>query len=139
MGVVTHKFVSGIADGGDATLVRPSAWNDQHAIAYPTGTVVVTDAEWINLVRVPLDGTDRLTLAGTARMYVFGWTDTRVPNIVGHPFSFTTPFRMPAGFFFNVLDRLTLEAQGRGILEQSARLMIRDDFVGSRIVLTGRG
>jgi len=27
---ITHKFVSGVADGGDATLVRPSNWNDDH-------------------------------------------------------------------------------------------------------------
>jgi hypothetical protein len=27
---VTHKFVSAKADGGDATLVRPSNWNDDH-------------------------------------------------------------------------------------------------------------
>lgn len=27
---VTHKFSSAKADGADATLVRPSNWNDQH-------------------------------------------------------------------------------------------------------------
>ena len=27
-----HRFVSGIADGGDATLVQPSNWNDFHDI-----------------------------------------------------------------------------------------------------------
>ena len=27
---VKHKFVSAKADGGDATLVRPSNWNDEH-------------------------------------------------------------------------------------------------------------
>ena len=30
-----HKFVSAIPDGTDATIVRPSNWNDEHAI---TGT-----------------------------------------------------------------------------------------------------
>ena len=30
--VTTHQFVSAIADGGDATLVRPSNWNDEHAV-----------------------------------------------------------------------------------------------------------
>jgi len=28
--VIDHKFVSAKADGGDATLVRPSNWNDHH-------------------------------------------------------------------------------------------------------------
>src|SRR6185369_16249223 len=37
---VTHTFVSAIADGGDATLVRPSNWNADHTIADNT----VTDA-----------------------------------------------------------------------------------------------
>jgi hypothetical protein len=28
---ITHPFVSGIADGADASLVRPSNWNAAHA------------------------------------------------------------------------------------------------------------
>jgi hypothetical protein len=38
---ITHTFVSGIADGADATLVRPSNWNNAHTIeqaAAPTPT-----------------------------------------------------------------------------------------------------
>lgn len=41
---VTHTFVSGKADGGDATLVRPSNWNAAHTItgdAVPYGTIVM--------------------------------------------------------------------------------------------------
>lgn len=30
---ITHSFVSAKSDGGDATLVRPSDWNDDHVIA----------------------------------------------------------------------------------------------------------
>ena len=30
---ITHSFVSAIPDGADATLVRPSDWNDSHALA----------------------------------------------------------------------------------------------------------
>src|ERR1043166_3949484 len=30
---ITHPFVSGIADGGDTTLVRPSDWDANHVIA----------------------------------------------------------------------------------------------------------
>jgi len=29
---VTHPFVSGVADGGDATLVQPSNWNAGHTV-----------------------------------------------------------------------------------------------------------
>lgn len=35
MGDITHEFVSGISDGGDASLVRPSNWNANHAFTKP--------------------------------------------------------------------------------------------------------
>ena len=142
MGVTTHKFVSAVADGGDATLVRPSNWNDEHSISTPVGTVVVTDAEWINLVRLPLDSTDRVTLAGTARLYIFGWTDTASPNIAGRPkrMYMGTPFRIPDNFEFVLTNRLTMGSTTRGIIEGSADLIISDDFgTRSRIVLAGVG
>ena len=37
---VKHKFVSAIPDGTDATIVRPSNWNDDHDL---TGTIPVTN------------------------------------------------------------------------------------------------
>lgn len=36
---VKHKFVSAKSDGADATLVRPSNWNDVHAIAQLQATL----------------------------------------------------------------------------------------------------
>lgn len=40
---IKHQFVSGKADGGDATLIRPSNWNAEHVIEdyldYPAGTI----------------------------------------------------------------------------------------------------
>lgn len=41
MGTITHAFVSGIADGVDTTLVRPSNWNANHVIA--PGSIVDAD------------------------------------------------------------------------------------------------
>ena len=38
MGVVKHPFTSPKADGGDATLVRPSNWNADH-----TSTLTAAD------------------------------------------------------------------------------------------------
>jgi hypothetical protein len=139
MGVTTHKFVSGIADGGDATLVRPSNWNDEHSISLPVGTVVVNDAEWINLVRLPIDGTDRITLTGAARAYIFGWTDNRVYNIVGFPYRPTAPFRVPAGFAFKPMTRIIFADPVRGILEGDGEMQVFDDPGASRLTLTGRG
>jgi len=139
MGVVSHKFVSAIADGGDATLVRPSNWNDQHSIGDVTGTVEVTDAEWINLVEIKLTGTDRVTLAGTARTYIFGWTDNRVYNLIGFPFRPTTLFRIPDGSAHRWMGRLIIGCDVRGILDGDAEAKIYDDNSSSRFVLTGRG
>lgn len=138
--VVTHKFVSGIADGGDATLVRPSNWNDEHSITDLSGTVEVTDAEWINLVEISLTGTDRITLVGKARAYIFGWTDNRVYNIVGLPFRPTMPFRVPDGFAHRWMGRLNLQGVTvRAIVEGDGEMKIFDDNSSSRFVLTGRG
>lgn len=141
MAVQTHKFVSAIADGGDATLVRPSNWNDQHALTPVAGTVTVTDSEWINLVRLTLDGTDRATLAGTARCYIFGWGDNRVYNIVGFPKQVPmAPFRVPDGFEVYIVNRTILQSNVRGILEGNADVILADDFgTRSRIVLQGVG
>ena len=51
---VKHKFVSAIPDGADATVVRPSNWNDDHDL---TGTIPVANG-----------GTGATTLTG----YVYG-------------------------------------------------------------------
>lgn len=32
MSGIKHKYISGVADGGDASLVQPSNWNDEHQI-----------------------------------------------------------------------------------------------------------
>jgi len=40
--LITHNFVSAKADGGDATVVRPSNWNDTHAIAGNAATVTAS-------------------------------------------------------------------------------------------------
>ncbi len=38
---VTHSFVSGVADGADATLVRPLDWNADHVLPYDTIGITV--------------------------------------------------------------------------------------------------
>jgi hypothetical protein len=37
---VTHAFVSGVADGADATLVRPSNWNAALVTSMATGKLL---------------------------------------------------------------------------------------------------
>ena len=56
---VTHAFVSGVADGGDTSLVQPSNWNAAHSIANGTITaamiasgVIPTNASLTGIVNV---------------------------------------------------------------------------------------
>jgi hypothetical protein len=35
-----HNFVSAVPDGGDTSLVRPSNWNDEHALTLGTGNLL---------------------------------------------------------------------------------------------------
>jgi hypothetical protein len=132
--------VSAIADGGDATLVRPSDWNASHAIS-ADASVTITDGELLEPQRFILSGTNRLTLAAAGRVILFGFTDSQVYNILGHPkIIMDTPFRIPNGYEEDVLDRLTLMGTCRGILEGNCDLYITDDFrMRSRVVLAGRG
>jgi len=78
---VTHKFVSAIPDGDDASVVRPSNWNDTHeltglgtmaeqnanAVAITGGTisgVTIPASNLTGTVTVPQGGTGATTLTG---------------------------------------------------------------------------
>jgi hypothetical protein len=140
MGVIVHRFVSGIADGGDATLVRPVNWNESHSIS-ADASVTIDDGELLEPNRFILSGTNRLTLVDTGRLILFGFTDGAVYNILGNPKVIQdTPFRIPNGYAHDVLDRLTLLGSCRAIIEGNADLYITDDARSrSRFVLAGRG
>ncbi len=55
MGNVTHTFVSAIADGADATLVRPSNWNADHEVSAPLVAGDVATKEYVDEVEGFLD------------------------------------------------------------------------------------
>ena len=66
-----HQFTSAVADGGDATLVRPSNWNAIHVTPYATGSFTVPTGNGAYQVkRLTLTTTQRATLAGTARLRI---------------------------------------------------------------------
>lgn len=69
---VKHAFTSAKADGGDATLIRPSDWNAGHLIPYAAGTFsVATGNAVLQVGHLTLTGSQRMTLAGTARLRIF--------------------------------------------------------------------
>ena len=68
---VKHAFSSAKTDGADTTLVRPSDWNAAHTTPYAPGTfTVATDNGTIQVGRLQLTGSQRMTLAGTARLRI---------------------------------------------------------------------
>jgi len=77
-----HKFISAIADGADATLVRPQAnWNDEHNLwlggRSVTGTTdTLADSDHLSLVKYTNAGSIAVTLpqAGASSQFIAGWT-----------------------------------------------------------------
>lgn len=68
---VKHAFSSAKTDGADATLVRPSDWNAGHVTPYATGTFTVATGNGnLQVGRLQLTGSERMTLAGTARLRI---------------------------------------------------------------------
>jgi hypothetical protein len=68
---VKHAKTSAIADGGDASLVLPSDWNAGHVIPYAAGTfTVATGLANLQVKNLTLTTTQRMTLAGTARLRI---------------------------------------------------------------------
>jgi hypothetical protein len=137
---ITHPFVSGIADGGDATLVRPSNWNAAHD--WPTNTTIgnltLADGDFaIHLYEITL-ATGELVLAGTAEISVFGWTDGKVYNVLGNPRSPRAPFRIPAGHDYTEVEELALIGEIEGFIEGDAELYIANFNETSETVLAGR-
>ena len=64
---LTHTFVSAIPDGADATVVRPSNWNDTHTIA---GTLPIANG-----------GTNTASIPGNGQLLIGNGTDYTVANL----------------------------------------------------------
>src|SRR5579864_536102 len=63
---ITHKFVSGKADGADGTLVQPSKWNQDHNFGGGTdGQFLVRDSAQV-------DGASWVTVPTVLRSYLAG-------------------------------------------------------------------
>src|SRR5215475_8097949 len=75
-----HRFVSAVADGTDASLVRPSNWNADHDLFLGKRTVTAAtdtmlDADHLALVQYNRAAAIAVTLpqAGAALQFVSGW------------------------------------------------------------------
>jgi len=139
---VTHPFVSAIGDGGDATLVRPSNWNADHAfpdknvyLEGPGSVTLATTGILTQPLRLTLASTDRLTEAGTGRLAI---SDATIePPVL---------FRRSAGSSTITTDEFVLDYQrtalygnARSTLVGTARVIVMDYAPVGRLVLAGRG
>jgi len=139
---VTHPFVSAIGDGGDATLVRPSNWNADHAFPdknvfpeNPGSVTLATTGRLTQPLRLTLVSTDRLSNAGTGRLLIID--DAIEPPVLlrrspGSNTIMTDEF---------VLDyqRTALFGNARSTLIGSGELIVTDYKPVGRLVLAGRG
>jgi hypothetical protein len=58
-----HKFVSSKSDSGDASLVQPSSWNDEHDISLAAGKVLGRDTSGAGLAQelpIAVDSTGKV-------------------------------------------------------------------------------
>lgn len=84
--ILKHKFVNSVAEGTDATLVRPSNWNDDHDLWHGyravTGTTdTITNIDHLALITYNNAGAVAAGMAApTGGNMPLGWT-TRVRNI----------------------------------------------------------
>jgi hypothetical protein len=72
---LTHKFHSAQPDDPDATLVRPSNWNDQHALTGTPGQTIVFDAGGNAAEATPGGGGNVSTTGTPTNGQLAQWTD----------------------------------------------------------------
>jgi hypothetical protein len=73
---VKHKFVSAIPDGADATVVRPSNWNDDHDLT-GIGTIASQDANAVSITGGTVSGS---TLTSDTVSNNLQFTPTSAPS-----------------------------------------------------------
>ncbi len=84
---VKHKFVSAKSDGGDATLIRPSNWNDDHSFEFTvTSLNANTTLTATHEVILATAGASGITLTlptavGTTRSYRIKRVDAGAGNV----------------------------------------------------------
>lgn len=122
-----HKFSSAIVDGADATLVRPSNWNDTHSTSLLSSEV----ARYFE--RMVLAGTDRLTAVGTSEARVL----TRIVSFIGG-YAVGSPVLVQDQYLLQY-KRASIAGNGRADLSGNAELFIFDLAPVGRLVLAGRG
>lgn len=76
-----HKYVSGKADGGDTSLVRPSNWNDEHDLTMATGRILGRTTAGTGTVEELTAGTGLTLSAGS--LSVTSGTYAAAGDIIG--------------------------------------------------------
>ncbi|PWT90375.1 MAG: hypothetical protein C5B54_07280 [Acidobacteria bacterium] len=119
--ILTHKFHSMVADGADATLVRPSNWNDDHDLWLDHRSVTAT--------------TDTITHADHMSLIEYNNAAGVVANIAA-----PTAGAMPRGWFVRLrnigMGAVTLTGTGGANINGQATLEIAQ---GEAVDLHSRG
>lgn len=125
MSTTTHAFVSGISDGADATLVRPSNWNADHALALPD-----TDVQF-QAHRMVVTGTDRYTMAGGSELRLL---EQLVPFVGIYNLG---SFQVLQDQFLLQYKRATLQDSCRATLQGNAEMFVFNFAPANRLILAG--
>jgi hypothetical protein len=139
--VVTDLNVAGSLSEQSARVYSP---NNVPGAYDPGSVTVATERFLLQYAHLKLASTERMTVAGTARVVVEDHADQGAfgePGIVlGRPKAPALSFTVPDGYILDVIGHLTLGGAVRATLQGLADLILTDDFgMRSRIVLAGRG
>jgi hypothetical protein len=136
---VTDEFA--VNQGGNSKKATLSqVVNTAHGQNYDVGTITLSTEQFMEQYEhLKLSGSERLTMAGTAELFLSDFGNTAV-LILGVPKTPTLSFTVPTDYVLDQLYRLSLINAMRATLQGTADLVLTDDFgARSRIVLTGRG
>lgn len=123
---LNHAFVSAVADDADSSTVSPSNWNANILTSLPTTDVLDRATRYV------LPGTDRVTLAGTARIRVLEMAQSFQGAFAISP-------TVVDGNYLLQYKRASLLGTARATLAGTGELFLFDLAPVGRLVLAGRG
>jgi hypothetical protein len=143
---VTHPFVSGIADGTDASLVRPSNWNATHSISGTldvanggTNSSTASITSFNNITGYTASGATGTTSTNLVFSTTPSLTNPTVTNYVETLYSANTSTALTIDLANGTVQKLTLTANATltmptAVAGKSFIIILAQDATGSRAV-----